>query len=58
MLTVTLPYDAVRIADDLVSEFETSGYFHQVQPRTDAAGQRLIIEMQVRQAAPPLSPAG
>ncbi|HRO32484.1 MAG TPA: hypothetical protein PLQ03_03645 [Brevundimonas sp.] len=55
-LTLTLPYEAVKVAGDLVAEFEGSGYFHQVEPRTDAAGQRLIIEMQVREAAPPLSP--
>jgi hypothetical protein len=58
VVTVTLPYDAVRIADDLVAEFEGSGYFFDVQPRTDAAGQRLIIEAKVREAAPPLSPGG
>lgn len=56
VLTVTLPYDAVRLADDLVAEFEGSGYFFDVRPRTDAAGQRLIIEAKVREAAPPLSP--
>ena len=50
------PYEAVKVAGDLVAEFEGSGYFHQVEPRTDAAGQRLIIEMQVREATPPLSP--
>ncbi|MBN8529838.1 MAG: hypothetical protein J0M36_11485 [Caulobacterales bacterium] len=58
VVTVTLPYDAVRIADGLVAEFEGSGYFFDVQPRTDAAGQRLIIEAKVREAAPPLSPGG
>ena len=58
MVTVTLPYEAVRIADDLVAEFEGSGYFFDVQPRTDAAGQRLLIEAKVREAAPPLSPDG
>jgi len=58
VVTVTLPYDAVRIADGLVAEFEESGYFFDVQPRTDAAGQRLIIEAKVREAAPPLSPGG
>lgn len=57
-VTVTLPYEAVRLADDLVAEFEGSGYFFDVRPRTDAAGQRLIIEARVREAAPPLSPAG
>lgn len=56
MITITLPYDAVKIVDDLVAEFEGSGYFFDVQPRTDAAGQRLLIEAKVREAAPPLSP--
>lgn len=56
VLTVTLPYEAVRLADDLVAEFEGSGYFFDVRPRTDAAGQRLLIEAKVREAAPPLSP--
>lgn len=55
-LTVTLPYEAVRLADQLVAEFEGSGYFYDVRPRTDAAGQRLLIEAKVREAAPPLSP--
>lgn len=55
VVTMTLPYEASRRADDLVSEFEGSGYFFDVRPRTDAAGQSLIIEMQVREAAPPLS---
>jgi hypothetical protein len=53
--TLTLPYTAMEAADELVAEFEQSGYFHDVQPRTDAANQSLIIEMQVREAAPPLS---
>ena len=56
MVTITLPYDSVKIVDDLVAEFEGSGYFFDVQPRTDAAGQRLVIEAKVREAAPPLSP--
>lgn len=55
LLTMTLPYAAGRRADDLVAEFEGSGYFFDVRPRTDAAAQSLIIEMQVREAAPPLS---
>ncbi|MBX3478335.1 MAG: hypothetical protein KF910_12045 [Brevundimonas sp.] len=55
-VTVTLPYEAVKIVGDLVAEFETSGYFRDVQPRTDAGAKTLVIEMQVREAAPPLSP--
>lgn len=57
-LSVTLPYSAVSAADELVEEFETSGYFLDVQPRTDAANQTLIFEMKVRDAAPPLSADG
>lgn len=55
VLTMTLPYAAGRRSDALVAEFEGSGFFFDVRPRTDAAGQSLIIEMQVREAAPPLS---
>ena len=55
LLTITLPYAAGRRSDELVTEFEGSGYFFDVRPRTDLASQSLIIEMQVREAAPPLS---
>jgi len=54
-LSLTLPYAAVRIADQLIEEFEGSGYFYEVQPRTEASTQTLIMEMKVREAAPPLS---
>ncbi len=54
-LTLALPYSAVDAADELVAEFEGSGYFYDVQPRTDAANQTLIFEMKTREAAPPLS---
>jgi hypothetical protein len=54
-LTLTLPYSAVDAADELVAEFEGSGYFYDVQPRTDAANQTLIFEMKTREAAPPLT---
>lgn len=57
-LSLTLPYTAVPLVETLVSDLETSGYFYDVRPRTDAQGQRLIIEMLVREAAPPLSAAG
>ena len=56
-LTLTLPYSAVEAADELVAEFEGSGYFYDVQPRTDAANQTLIFEMKMREAAPPLTAA-
>jgi len=55
VLSLTLPYSAVARAETLVEEFEQSGYFFDVQPRTDAANQKLIFEMKVREAAPPLS---
>ena len=57
-LSITLPYAAVENADALISEFENSGYFYEVRPRTEATTQTLIIEMKVREAAPPLSAAG
>lgn len=54
-LTMTLPYSAVSLADVLIADFEGSGYFYDVRPRTDAQNQRLVIEMKVREAAPPLT---
>lgn len=57
-LTLTLPYSAVDRADELVAEFEGSGYFYDVSPRTDSANQSLIFEMKTREAAPPLSAGG
>ncbi|MGQ2989705.1 MAG: hypothetical protein ACT6RD_00905 [Brevundimonas sp.] len=57
-LTVTLPYTALSQADDLIADFAESGYFYDIQPRTDAANQTLIIEMRVREAAPPLGSGG
>lgn len=57
-VSITLPYAAVEDADSLISEFENSGYFYDVRPRTEATTQTLIIEMKVREAAPPLSAAG
>lgn len=57
-LTLTLPYTAVALADTLIADFEGSGYFYDVRPRTDAQNQRLIIEMKTREAAPPLTAGG
>lgn len=54
-LSLALPYDAVKMASVLVAEFEESGFFYDVQPRTDAANQRLVIAMKTRAAAPPLT---
>lgn len=54
-LTVTLPYSAVEVADELVTEFADSGYFTDVQPRTNAANQTIIFEMKVVSGAEPLS---
>lgn len=54
-LTMTLPYSAVSLADTLIADFEGSGYFYDVRPRTDAQNQRLLIEMKIREAAPPLT---
>lgn len=54
-LTVTLPYSAVEVADQLVAEFAESGYFTDVQPRTNASNQTIIFEMKVLSGAEPLS---
>lgn len=54
-LSLTLPYSSVQKASDLVAEFEESGYFFDIQPRTNAANQTVIFEMKVREAAPPLA---
>lgn len=54
-LTLTLPYSAVEVADELVMEFENSGYFTDVQPRTNAPSQTIIFEMKVVTGAEPLS---
>lgn len=58
LLTMTLPYSALEKAEELIAEFEISGYFYEVRPRTDAANQAVVIEMKVRDAAPPLSAVG
>lgn len=55
-LSFTLPYAAIDKVAPLVEELESSGYFYDVQPRTDGAAQTLTLEMKVREAAPPLSP--
>jgi len=55
VLTLTLPYAALARSAELIAEFEGSGYFHDVRPRTDGAGQNLIMEMRIREAAPPLN---
>lgn len=57
-LTMTLPYSAVSLADTLIADFEGSGYFYDIRPRTDAQNQRLVIEMKIREAAPPLTADG
>lgn len=57
-LTVKVPYAAIENIDELVSEFESSGYFQEVAPRTDAATQSLTIEMKIRSAAAPPGSAG
>ncbi len=55
VLSLTLPYSAMKKADSLIDEFEQSGYFYDIRPRTDSGNQTLIFEMKVREAAPPLS---
>ena len=56
-LRVTLPYVTILDVDGLVQEFEDSGYFRDIEPRTDAANQTLVIQMQVIERASG-SPAG
>ena len=58
VLTLTLPYSAVALADTLITDFESSGFFYDIRPRTDAQNQRLVIEMKTREAAPPLTADG
>lgn len=57
-LRVILPYTAIRQADALIAEFEASGYFYDVRPRTDGTNSRLVMEMRVREAAPALTAGG
>lgn len=54
-LSTSLPYSAVDKADELVSEFEQSGYFTDVRPRTDPGNQTITFEMRTIQTAPPLT---
>lgn len=56
MLSVTLGYEALDKIAGLIADLEGSGYFHDVRPRTDASAKTLVVEMKVREAAPPLSP--
>lgn len=55
-LSFTMPYAAIDKIAPLVDDLESSGYFHEVQPRTDGTAQTLTLEMKVREAAPPLTP--
>lgn len=50
-LTLTLPYSAVAVADKLVMDFEESGYFADVQPRTNASNQTILFEMKIIKGA-------
>ena len=56
VLSFTLPYAAIDKIAPLVEELESSGYFYDVQPRTDNTAKTLTLEMKVREAAPPLTP--
>lgn len=58
VLTLTLPYPAIDATDELVAEFDNSGYFYDVRPRTEPGAQKIIFEMKIRAAAPPLSAGG
>lgn len=54
-IAITLPYDAVKQADALIEDYAGSGYFYDVQPRTDAPNKTFIVTMKVREAVEPLS---
>jgi hypothetical protein len=56
-LTLTLPYSAVEVAEALVTDFEDSGFFSDIEPRTDVPNQRLVFEMSVLPSVRPLAPA-
>lgn len=55
-LSLTLAYEHLPKVQTLIADFETSGYFFDIMPRTDAAAKTLVLEMKVHEAAPPLSP--
>lgn len=57
-LTLRVPYAAIENIDELVSEFETSGFFYDVEPRTDVGTATLTIAMKIRSAAAPLGSPG
>ncbi len=57
-LTIKVPYSALQSIDALMDEFENSGYFYDVEPRTDAATQTLVISMKVRSSAEALGSSG
>ena len=57
-LTIKVPYTALKSINELVGEFANSGYFYDVEPRTDATGQTLSIAMKVRSGAEPLGSPG
>ncbi|MBJ7485264.1 hypothetical protein [Brevundimonas sp.] len=54
-LSATLPYSAVDKASELTMEFEQSGYFTDVRPRTDQGAHTIIFDMTMVQSAPPLT---
>lgn len=56
-IRVTLPYVTLIKAEELVTEFQNSGFFRDIEPRTDAANRTLIIEMKVIEGASALSAA-
>lgn len=57
-LTIKIPYSAIETIEELVREFETSGYFYDIEPRTEATTQTLIIAMRVRSSAAPVGATG
>lgn len=55
-LSLTLKYQDLPLIEELVEDFETSGYFYEITPRADAAAKSLILDMKVRESAEPLVP--
>ncbi len=54
-LRFVISYAYLDNISDVVSDLQNSGYFYDIQPRSDRNAQTLTFEMKVRESAPPLS---
>lgn len=52
---VVIGYHQLKIMNQLIEDLQTSGYFHDVRPRSDVASNTITIDMKVHEAAPPLN---